>query len=114
MRLRNAGNYGIFNWKLLLIDPAKSWPAGQVNFLLFQETFFYIIHRKGEVMYINLKDGMFTDRESLFVDDGSLKAYLYRFESGICAVKLQNSEGFITVLPFNGQMVGCGVPRTFP
>ena len=61
-------------------------------------------------MYINLKDGMFTDKESLFVDDGSLKAYLYRFESGICAVKLQNSEGFITVLPCNAKEKGI-VPR---
>lgn len=91
---------GNFYW----IDPAKAGRQDRLTFYYFRKHFLYY-SSKGEVMYINLKDGMFTDRESLFVDDGSLKAYLYRFESGICAVKLQNSEGFITVLPFNGQMV---------
>ena len=56
-------------------------------------------------MKISLSEAMFTDREKLFIDDGELKVFLFRFESGVCAVRLQNSLGYITVLPYQGQMV---------
>ncbi len=56
-------------------------------------------------MKIKLKEAAFTDKESLFADAGELKAYLWRYESGICAVRLVNGKGSVTVLPFDGQMV---------
>ena len=56
-------------------------------------------------MKIRLNEPAFTDREMLFADAGELKAYIFRYESGICAVKIENSKGYITVLPFDGQMV---------
>ena len=56
-------------------------------------------------MKIKLTDGMFTPREELFAEEGGLKAVLFRYESGICCVRLENSRGHISVLPFNGQMV---------
>ena len=56
-------------------------------------------------MKIRLNESAFTDRETLFADAGELKAYLFRYESGICAVKIENEKGYITVLPFDGQMV---------
>lgn len=56
-------------------------------------------------MKIRLNEPAFTECETLFADAGELKAYLLRYESGICAVKLENSAGYISVLPFNGQMV---------
>ena len=56
-------------------------------------------------MKIKLREAMFPDRETLFLDDGELKAYLFRYESGVCGVKLENSLGYIEVLPYQGQMV---------
>ncbi|MEG0256801.1 MAG: DUF4432 family protein [Christensenella sp.] len=56
-------------------------------------------------MKIRLKESAFTEKETLFADAGELKASLMRYESGVCAVKLENSVGYITVLPFQGQMI---------
>ncbi len=56
-------------------------------------------------MKIRLHESAFTPKETLFADAGELKAYLLQYESGICAVKLENSTGYISVLPFDGQMV---------
>lgn len=56
-------------------------------------------------MKIRVTDQMFTQKELLFLDYGELKAYLYRFDSGVPCIKLENSAGYITVLPFHGQMV---------
>ena len=56
-------------------------------------------------MKILLKDRMFSEKEQLFIDNGELKAYIFRYDSGVCAVKLVNSKGYITVLPYQGQMV---------
>ena len=62
-------------------------------------------------MKIRLRENMFSDREQLFLEDGELKAYLFRFESGVCGIKLENSLGYITVLPYQGQMVWDAVFR---
>ena len=56
-------------------------------------------------MKIQLREQMFSDKEQLFLDDGELKAYLFRYDSGVCGVKLENSRGYIVVLPYQGQMV---------
>ena len=56
-------------------------------------------------MKIQLREQMFSDKEQLFLDDGELKAYLFRYDSGVCGVKLENSKGYIVVLPYQGQMV---------
>lgn len=56
-------------------------------------------------MKIELKERMFSEKEQLFLDDGELKAYLFRYDSGVCAVKLENEFGYIIVLPYQGQMV---------
>ncbi len=45
-------------------------------------------------MKIKLTDGMFTPREELFAEEGGLKAVLFRYESGICCVRLENSSQF--------------------
>ena len=62
-------------------------------------------------MKIRLRENMFSDREQLFLEDGELKAWLFRFESGVCGIKLENSLGYITVLPYQGQMVWDAVFR---
>ena len=35
-------------------------------------------------MKIQLREQMFSDKEQLFLDDGELKAYLFRYDSGVC------------------------------
>ena len=44
-------------------------------------------------------------RARVTAEDGELKAYRFRYESGVCGVKLENSLGWIEVLPYQGQMV---------
>lgn len=56
-------------------------------------------------MKIKLDQKYFTCEEESFVESGMLSAALVKYDTGVCAVKLSNSHGFITVLPFNGQMI---------
>lgn len=56
-------------------------------------------------MKIELQENMFVEKEKLFLEDGELKASLFRYKSGVCAVRLENQYGYIVVLPYQGQMV---------
>jgi len=56
-------------------------------------------------MEIVLKKESFVQREERFVEGKGVSAGLLRYSSGICGVKLINQFGFVTVLPFNGQMI---------
>ena len=52
-----------------------------------------------------LQDRFFTDHETTLVEAGELKASLFTYSTGIRAVRISNSKGSATVLPFNGQAV---------
>jgi len=54
---------------------------------------------------IAVRRGFFSEVERPFVKEGELAATLFRFESGIEAVRISNSRGEIVVLPFQGQQV---------
>lgn len=56
-------------------------------------------------MKIELNREYFSSIEKQFVEKDSLSAVLFKYNTGISAVKLSNSFGFITVLPFNGLMI---------
>jgi len=56
-------------------------------------------------MEILLKKEFFFLRKEWFVRGNNLEAMLIKYDSGICGVKLSNKYGYITVLPFNGQMI---------
>lgn len=56
-------------------------------------------------MKILLKKEYFTQCEEDFATGNEVGAALFRYSTGICGVKLTNSLGYITVLPFNGQMI---------
>jgi hypothetical protein len=47
----------------------------------------------------------FTGKERTFAEFGSLTASVFRYDSGVHAVRLRNEEGHIVLLPYTGQQV---------
>ena len=54
---------------------------------------------------IHLHPGMFTERERWLVERGPLTATAFRFESGVCGLRLGNGAGSLVLLPFQGQQI---------
>ena len=54
---------------------------------------------------INLYKEFFIEKERIIFDNGALKATLFKYSTGIEAVKLLNDKGYVTLLPFMGQQV---------
>lgn len=54
---------------------------------------------------INLYKEFFIEKERTVFSDGNLKATLFKYSTGIEAVKLSNSKGYVTLLPFVGQQI---------
>ena len=52
-----------------------------------------------------MRENFFTDKESPLVEAGELRASLFTYSTGIRAVRISNSKGSATVLPFDGQAV---------
>lgn len=47
----------------------------------------------------------FSERETPLVEFGVLKATTFRYETGVCALRLQNGQGELVLLPFQGQQI---------
>ncbi len=56
-------------------------------------------------MIVNLRKHYFTEKEHLFFQENDIKVYLFRYESGVEAIRIENSRGYIVVLPYKGQMI---------
>jgi hypothetical protein len=54
---------------------------------------------------INLHPAFFKEHEQLLATHGSLQAYTFRYESGVCALRLKNELGELVMLPFQGQQI---------
>lgn len=54
---------------------------------------------------INLYKEFFVEKERTVFSGGSLKATLFKYSTGIEAVKLSNDKGYVTLLPFVGQQI---------
>jgi hypothetical protein len=54
---------------------------------------------------IHLYPWFFTDRERSLVETSPLSASAFRFESGVCGLRLQNELGELVMLPYQGQQV---------
>ena len=54
---------------------------------------------------IYLYERYFTEKEMPLFSQGELKASLFTYSTGVKAVKIQNSKGSATLLPYMGQMV---------
>ncbi|PWC17348.1 aldose 1-epimerase family protein [Brenneria corticis] len=54
---------------------------------------------------IHLSPAMFTERPRTLLENADFSATTFRYDSGIAAIKLQNTRGYVVVLPFYGQMI---------
>jgi hypothetical protein len=52
-----------------------------------------------------LQPAHFGEREERLIEHDSLSASTYRFDSGVCALKLENDVGQLVLLPFQGQQI---------
>lgn len=58
---------------------------------------------------IRLADAFFGEAERAFIQAGELRADLFRFPSGVAAVRLSNARGELVLLPFQGQQIWSAV-----
>ena len=56
-------------------------------------------------MKVFLKDAWFAEKETTIVEDGEFAASIFRYPTGVAAVRVKNGKGEFTALPFRGQMV---------
>ncbi|MCL5070149.1 MAG: DUF4432 family protein [Actinobacteria bacterium] len=54
---------------------------------------------------ILLNKDFFVYKEQKFIEIDGLKVFLFKYDTGVCAVKLVNENGYAIVLPFNGQQI---------
>jgi hypothetical protein len=54
---------------------------------------------------VTLRPEYFGGKERAFIERGELSASLFRYDSGVEAVRIRNSRGQIVVLPFHGQQI---------
>ncbi len=54
---------------------------------------------------IHLSPDLFQEREKTLVESGPLSVSAFRFDSGVCGLRLQNEMGELIMLPFQGQQI---------
>jgi hypothetical protein len=54
---------------------------------------------------IHIRPGFFPERVRTLVESGPLSAAAFRFDSGVCGLRLANEVGALTMLPFQGQQI---------
>jgi len=59
--------------------------------------------RLGSTLY--LYPHFFTERERPLIQHGALSASAFRFDSGVCALRMSNELGSLVMLPFQGQQI---------
>jgi hypothetical protein len=58
-----------------------------------------------EPITLYLQPGFFNDRESVLIEQGPLTATTFRYDNGVCALRLKNETGSLVVLPYQGQQI---------
>lgn len=53
----------------------------------------------------SLSPAIFGEREQILVEHGPLSAWSFRYPSGVCGLRIQNEQGALTLLPFQGQQI---------
>ncbi|HON48539.1 MAG: DUF4432 family protein [Kiritimatiellae bacterium] len=56
-------------------------------------------------MKIHLRNEFFSEVKRTLVESGEFKAETFRYSTGVDALKVSNSRGSFTILPFMGQMI---------
>jgi hypothetical protein len=57
------------------------------------------------VTRINLTESMFGETEKIFLENEEFKISLFRYRSGVCSARIENSQLSLVVLPFQGQQI---------
>lgn len=58
-----------------------------------------------ELTRVNFTPSFFTDRPLELVRDGELSATAFRYETGVCGLKIKNQHCSMVILPFMGQQI---------
>ena len=58
-----------------------------------------------ELTRVNFKPSLFGDRPVELLSDGEFKATAFRYETGVCGLKIQNRHCNMVVLPYLGQQI---------
>jgi len=54
---------------------------------------------------IKLQEQFFTEKEKTLVESDGLSASLFRYDTGVCGLRLTNTRGELIMLPFQGQQI---------
>ncbi len=60
---------------------------------------------KNEKYFYKLQKHFFSEKENLIFHSGAFKAFIFRYYSDVCAIRLVNSKGEMIILPFKGQQI---------
>jgi hypothetical protein len=52
-----------------------------------------------------LQTSMFSDRERVLVESDQFRAFGFRYDSGVCALRLVNDRGELIMFPYQGQQI---------
>lgn len=52
-----------------------------------------------------LNKAMFTEKENLILESSSMRAYAFRYSTGVEAVRVENEKGYFIILPYQGQQI---------
>ena len=52
-----------------------------------------------------LSPAMFTEKEKLILDIGTMRAYAFTYSTGVAALRVENEKGYFIILPFQGQQI---------
>lgn len=52
-----------------------------------------------------LNPSMFEEKEKLILDNGVMKAYAFKYSTGVAAVRVENEKGYFILLPYQGQQI---------
>ena len=58
-----------------------------------------------ELTKINFKPSFFSDRPIELLSDGEFSAVAFRYETGVCGLKIRNKNCNMVVLPYMGQQI---------
>lgn len=56
-------------------------------------------------MKLYLRRELFTEKEFILAEEGGMRAAAFRYSTGVEALRLENSRGYIVILPFMGQQI---------
>lgn len=52
-----------------------------------------------------INPSMFEEKEKLILDNGTMKAYAFKYSTGVCAIRVENEKGYFIILPYQGQQI---------